>query len=110
MHVLSLLIGLIIALGLLLLIGPRKTYYVQAPIVAAPIITDDKDEMLEAVGLSLQDRPSSPEPYPERAPLPEPEPSVADMAIQEEDQMPAPEVPEPITPSPAPAPAPVEPF
>jgi hypothetical protein len=110
MHLLSLLLGLVFAWVLLLFIGPKKcvSYYVQAPVVGAPIVMDDVDKMMEAVGLSRQARSPAPAPFPARAPAPAPEPSIADIAIQEEVQTPAPMVPEPMAPSPAPAPTPVQ--
>jgi hypothetical protein len=105
MYLLSLLLGLIFAWVLLVFIGPRKSYYVQAPAVGAPILTDVVDQMMEAVGLSRQARSPAPSPFPARAPAPAPEPSVADIALEKETQAPSPAVPEPVAPSPAPAPA-----
>lgn len=93
MHLLSLLLGLVFAWGLLLFIGPKKcttSYYVQAPVVGAPIM-DDVDKMMEAVGLSRQARASAPTPEPSVADIAlekeVPEQSVADMAQQEEDHV-----------------------
>jgi len=103
MYLLSLLLGLIFAWVLLVFIGPRKSCYVQAPVVGAPIV-DVVDQMMEAVGLSRQARSPAPAPFPARAPAPAPEPSVADLALEKEAQAPAPMVPEPVAPSPAPAP------
>lgn len=109
MYLLSILLGLVFARILLLFIGPQKSYYVQAPVVGAPILMDDVDKMMEAVGLSRHERSPTPAPFPPRAPIPPPEPSVADVALQGAPQAHAPMVPEPVVSSPAPimAPAPV---
>jgi|694.fasta_scaffold16361_5 hypothetical protein len=86
MHLISLLLGLVIAWGILFFIGPRKrvvSYYVQAPVVGMPI--SEIDSAMEAVGLASSDWKGQAEgPSPAPAPVPEPEPSVADIAVKEE--------------------------
>lgn len=83
--VLSTILGLIIAWIILAFVGPkpRVSYYVQAPVQAAPL--SDTEKIMEAVGLKPS---SSPAPasvaevaiMEEMAPAPSPSPSVADMA------------------------------
>ena len=86
MHLISLLLGLVIAWGILFFIGPKKrvvSYYVQAPVVGMPI--SEIDSAMEAVGLASSDWKGQAEgPSPAPAPVPEPEPSVADIAVKEE--------------------------
>ncbi len=86
MHLISLLLGLVIAWAILFFIGPRKrvvSYYVQAPVVGLPI--SEIDSAMEAVGLASSDWKGKAEgPSPSPAPVPKPEPSVADVAIKEE--------------------------
>ena len=85
MHLISVLLGLIIAWAILFFIGPKKrvSYYVQAPVVGLPI--SEIDSAMEAVGLASSDWKGKAEgPNPAPAPLPTPEPSVADMAIREQ--------------------------
>jgi len=53
MHLLSVLLGLVIAWVILAFIGPKPrtvSYYTQAPVVATPL--SDQDAIMEAVGLS----------------------------------------------------------
>lgn len=86
MHLISLLLGLVIAWGILFFIGPRKrvvSYYVQAPVVGLPI--SEIDSAMEAVGLASSDwKGQSEGPSPAPSPVPVQEPSVADIAINEE--------------------------
>ena len=85
MHLLSVILGLIIAWVILFFIGPRKriSYYVQAPVIGLPI--SEIDSAMEAVGLASSDWKGQAEgPSPAPAPTPAPEPSVADIAISEE--------------------------
>ena len=106
MHVLSVLLGLIIAWVILFFIGSKPTvsYYVQAPVVGLPI--SEIDSAMEAVGLASSDwkgKAAAPSPAP--APVHKPEPSVADMAMME--QVPSPVGQDANLISPAPAPSPV---
>jgi len=84
MHLISVLLGLVIAWGILFFIGPKKrvSYYVQAPVVGLPI--SEIDSAMEAVGLASSDWKGVAE-APSAAPAPvyTPEPSVADIAIKE---------------------------
>jgi len=82
MHLISLLLGLIIAWAIVFFIGPRKrvvSYYVQAPVVGLPI--SEIDSAMEAVGLAPADWKGLAE---GPNPSPEPVPSVADIAVNEE--------------------------
>jgi len=110
MHLLSVLLGLVIAWTILFFIGPkpRVSYYVQAPVVGLPI--SEIDSAMEAVGLASADWKGKAEgPSPVPAPASVPEPSVADIAIKEEapslgDQG-TPSTPQAYEPSPAPSPS-----
>ena len=111
MHLISVLLGLVIAWAILFFIGPRKrvvSYYVQAPVIGLPI--SEIDSAMEAVGLASSDWKGQAEgPSPVPAPAPEPEPSVADIAIKEEapslvDQDTS-STPQAYEPSPAPSPS-----
>ena len=110
MHLLSVLLGLVIAWTILFFIGPkpRVSYYVQAPVVGLPI--SEIDSAMEAVGLASSDWKGKAEgPSPAPAPPSVPEPSVADIAIKEEapslgDQG-TPSTPQAYEPSPAPSPS-----
>ena len=55
MHLISVLLGLVIAWAILFFIGPKKrvSYYVQAPVVGLPI--SEIDSAMEAVGLASSD-------------------------------------------------------
>jgi hypothetical protein len=90
MHLLSLLLGLIFAWIILLFIGPKKcvSYYTQAPVVATPIVPDDVDKMMGAVGLSRSMSSPDTEPFSTRSPVPPPNPSVADVAAKWMEQRP----------------------
>jgi len=110
MHLLSVLLGLIIAWAILFFIGPkpRVSYYVQAPVVGLPI--SEIESAMEAVGLASSDwKGKADAPSPAPAPAPTPEPSVADIAIMEQ---PAPSpadqdtysTPQAFSPAPAPSP------
>lgn len=110
MHLLSVLLGLIIAWVILFFIGPKPkvSYYVQAPVVGLPI--SEIDSAMEAVGLAssgLKGGAAGPSPAP--APAPVPEPSVADIALKEQTPSPAgpdtDSTPQAFSPAPAPAPA-----
>jgi hypothetical protein len=110
MHLISLLLGLVIAWAILFFIGPRKrvSYYVQAPVVGLPI--SEIDSAMEAVGLASSDWKGNAEgPSPAPAPAPVPEPSVADIALKE--QVPSPDdqgthsTPQAFSPAPSPSPA-----
>lgn len=84
MHLISVLLGLVIAWGIIFFIGPRKrvSYYVQAPVVGLPI--SEIDSAMEAVGLASSDWKGTAEaPSPAPAPVYIPEPSVADVALKE---------------------------
>jgi len=88
MHLVSVVLGLVIAWAILFFIGPRKrvvSYYVQAPVVGLPI--SEIDSAMEAVGLAPSVRMGvegpSPAPAPAPAPVREPETSVADIALNE---------------------------
>jgi hypothetical protein len=111
MHLISLLLGLVIAWAILFFIGPKKrvvSYYVQAPVVGLPI--SEIDSVMEAVGLApsgFKGEAEGPSPVP--VPAPKPEPSVADIAIMEEapslvDQG-TPSTPQAYEPSPTPSPS-----
>ena len=112
MHLISVVLGLVIAWAILFFIGPRKcavSYYVQAPVVGLPI--SEIDSAMEAVGLASSDWKGKAEaPSPAPAPAPVPEPSVADIALSEQ---PAPSpadqdtysTPQAFSPAPAPSPA-----
>jgi len=108
MHLISVILGLIIAWVILFFIGPRKriSYYVQAPVIGLPI--SEIDSAMEAVGLASSDWKGQAEgPSPAPAPTPAPEPSVADIAISEEvpslgDQD-TPSTPQAYEPSPSPS-------
>jgi hypothetical protein len=85
MHLISLLLGLVIAWAILFFIGPKKrvSYYVQAPVIGLPI--SEIDSAMEAVGLASADWKGKAEgPSPAPTPPQAPEPSVADVAIKEE--------------------------
>ena len=111
MHLLSVLLGLIIAWVILFFIGPkpRVSYYTQPPAIkSAPII--ELDSAMEAVGLAssgLKGGAAGPSPAP--APAPVPEPSVADIALKEQAPSPADQgtysTPQAFSPAPAPSPA-----
>jgi hypothetical protein len=108
MHLISVILGLVIAWAILFFIGPRKriSYYVQAPVIGLPI--SEIDSAMEAVGLASSDWKGQAEgPSPAPAPTPAPEPSVADIAISEEvpslgDQD-TPSTPQAYEPSPSPS-------
>ena len=111
MHLISVVLGLVIAWAIMFFIGPkpRTSYYVQAPVVGLPI--SEIDSAMEAVGLASSDWKGKAEaPSPAPAPFCEPEPSVADIALKEQ---PAPSpadqdtysTPQAFSPAPAPSPA-----
>ena len=108
MHLISVILGLIIAWVILFFIGPRKriSYYVQAPVIGLPI--SEIDSAMEAVGLASSDWKGQAEgPSPAPAHTPAPEPSVADIAISEKvpslgDQD-TPSTPQAYEPSPSPS-------
>jgi hypothetical protein len=122
MHLISVILGLIIAWVILFFIDPRKriSYYVQAPVIGLPISEIESametgcmpiseiDSAMEAVGLASSVWKGQAEgPSPAPAPTPVPEPSVADMAIREEvpsfgDQD-TPSTPQAYEPSPSPS-------
>jgi hypothetical protein len=112
MHLISVVLGLVIAWVILFFIGPRKravSYYVQAPVVGLPI--SEIDSAMEAVGLASSDWKGKAEaPSPAPAPAPVPEPSVADLAINEQSTAtPADQdtysTPQAFSPAPGPSPA-----
>ena len=85
MHLISVLLGLVIAWVILFFIGPKKrvvSYYVQAPVVGMPI--SEIDSAMEAVGLASSDwkgQAEGPNTFdPQR---PEALPSVAQVALNE---------------------------
>lgn len=111
MHLISVVLGLVIAWAILFFIGPkpRVSYYVQAPVVGLPI--SEIDSAMEAVGLASSDWKGKAEaPSPAPAPVSGPEPSVADIALSEQ---PAPSpadqdtysTPQAFSPAPVPSPA-----
>jgi hypothetical protein len=111
MHLVSVVLGLVIAWAILFFIGPkpRVSYYVQAPVVGLPI--SEIDSAMEAVGLASSDWKGKAEaPSPAPAPVSGPEPSVADIALSEQ---PAPSpagqdtssIPQAFSPASAPSPA-----
>ena len=112
MHLISLLLGLVIAWAILFFIGPKKrvvSYYVQAPVVGLPI--SEIDSAMEAVGLAPSGFKGEAEgPSPVTAPAPKPEPSVADIAIMEQStpslgDQDIPSTPQAYEPSPSPSPS-----
>lgn len=113
MHLISVLLGLVLAWVILFFIGPKKriSYYVQAPVVGMPISEiDPTDSAMEAVGLASSDWKGKAEgPSPSPTPVHTPEPSVADMAINESAPSPADQdtqsTPQAYEPSPSPSPS-----
>ena len=110
MHLLSVLLGLVIAWTILFFIGPkpRVSYYVHAPFVGLPF--SEIDSAMEAVGLASADWKGKAEgPSPVPAPASVPEPSVADIAIKEQAPSPADQdtssTPQAFSPAPSPSPA-----